>query len=320
MFSDRANWPKITLPGSKNPTMAHPGFGGRPPVPGMPGMTRPGGPAQTFLPPGAAARAGGMGQPPAKRPRPVGVPGMARPGLPGAAMSSSAEAEMIDEETPAIGDFLDLLSPREISATRYSQHHEWMEEVVATPYAINQILPDNPNFKLSGDLAELTKDLFDTSNPNEPLDIKQDQVEELERRVAAFQQKGHEEIDTMKARHYQKMEELKTEKLFVDLERRLANIPHDDPNAGDEVQRLVNEAEQVTGSKLMSREEVVQIRKGGLLDRQEAAAMQLDNQPKDESTQQQDEFGEFTNLDSAGEALDFYSGSYDDSGMTFGNT
>ena len=105
----------------------------------------------------------------------------------------------------------------------------------------------------------------------------------------------------------------------MDLERRLAQAPTDDSDGGATVKQIVQEAEQTTGSRLTSREDIVQVQKGGLLDRQEAAALRNDAQAKDD-TQQQDEFGEFTNLDSAGEALDFYSDTFDDHGMTFENS
>lgn len=261
----------------------------------------------------------GMNQQQSKRSRQMGMPAMSRPGMPGAHIPPGIDAEGIDEEAPAIGDFLDLLSPREISTTRYTQHHEWMEEVLASPYALNQILPEDLNFKLSGDLSDLTNGLFERSSLNEPGQILQHDIEELEQRTLEFKRKQVAEIEDMKATHTKKTEEMRKSTLWLDLERKLADVPPDADDAENQIQRIVEEAERAAAAKLRSRDEVVRIQKGGLLDHQEAAAIQLDNQVKDDSDQQHDEFGEFPNLDSAGEALDFYSTSYDDNGMTFGN-
>ena len=319
MFTDQANWPKITMPGQKGPAMGGNPYGPRTPISAMPGIGRPPAPGQPFYPPGGNIRPGANPQH-SKRTRQVGMPPMSRTMLPGAPMAPVTDTEGVDEEAPAIGDFLDLLSPREISNTRYTQHHEWMEEVLASPYSINQILPEDINFNLPGELHDLTKDLFVPSGSGEPRSIKQEDVSELEKRIANFQQKQKTEIERMKEEHVGKTEEMRRPMRWLEIEKRLADIPPDVTDAQNQIQKIVEEAEQLAGAKLSSRDEVVLVQKGGLLDRQEAAAIHLDNQVKDDGDQQQDEFGEFTNLDSAGEALDFYSTSYDDSGMTFGNT
>ena len=47
--------------------------------------------------------------------------------------------------------------PREIAAQRYTQHHEWMEEVVGSAYPINRIKPVDLGLGLAGELEAITR-------------------------------------------------------------------------------------------------------------------------------------------------------------------
>jgi hypothetical protein len=66
-----------------------------------------------------------------------------------------------EEEDTSRGDILDHLTPREIAQTRYMQHHEWMEEIIGSVYAINRITPVDLGLGLEGDLESVTRGLLD---------------------------------------------------------------------------------------------------------------------------------------------------------------
>lgn len=110
----------------------------------------------------------------APRPTPTAPPSAKRfkptPPVPMAAASATAAALGVgsdpamtidEEEDTARGDILDHFSPREIAVTRYIQHHEWMEEVLQSPYSISAIAPVDLGLGLRGELESVTKGLLD---------------------------------------------------------------------------------------------------------------------------------------------------------------
>lgn len=314
MLHDSNNWPTISMPTSRQPMVPNPYQTGT----GFPGGGFPQNPrgSQHNMNPSTAMRSG-MGPSPAKRaPRPPGPSHMPR-------LHPSQDEELAAEENAqAVGDFLDSLSPREISFTRYTQHHEWMEEIVSSPYAIRQITPVELGFGLAGELSGLTQDLFERKSVEEAIkgsatnsddfaEIAPDKLEELERRIAKFEQEGKDEITAMKAEHAQKMQKLSKQKLLLSLEKRLAQTSMEEIG-GEAVEEIVREAELVIGSKITQRDEIVRVEKGGLLNRGEEAM----NANGDTMHAPGDEFNEFTNLDSNGDGFDFLSGA-NDSSMTF---
>jgi hypothetical protein len=114
MLSDRVNWPSL-------PELTRQQMG--------PQMTPRGVPQQMAYPPQAAPG------PPAKRARHAPSQGQPVP-MP---MPMDAAA-FDDEEDISRGDMFDHLTPREMSLSRYQQNHEWMEEILSSPYRINQTL------------------------------------------------------------------------------------------------------------------------------------------------------------------------------------
>ncbi|KAK4141879.1 uncharacterized protein C8A04DRAFT_13747 [Dichotomopilus funicola] len=149
MLSDRVNWPQIPFPQRGQSmyappmpqrhvpqVMAYPPHGG--PAVG-PTPKRRGGHAAAAA---AAAAAGHQGQP-------MG------PGFPG------NETAFDDEEDSSRGDMFDHMSPRELSMARYQQNHEWMEEILSSPYRINQIEPADLGLGRKGALAKLTEGIFE---------------------------------------------------------------------------------------------------------------------------------------------------------------
>ena len=307
MLHDSNNWPTISLPNRQvagmpsNPYQGRPPYNGagfqQPPRPQLPPQAYYGQPAGTGFTPG----------PPAKRARHASAARM-----PGAAvgMLNTGEAyddtALADEDTHNFGDTLDMLSPRDISITRYRQHHEWMEEILSSPYAASQIRAVDLGFLLHGEMSQLTEGLFDRSEGVDGDEITNTQVEELEGRVSKFTEEGQSQLKAMKEAHTSKLEQTRAQKLYSDLELRLSQLGSDE-GARQAVGEVIHEVENSTGAKIRVRDEVVRVHKGGLI----LAGEETNNISNDVATQGGDEFGDFTTLDTAGEALDFYSGAYD---------
>lgn len=133
MLSDRANWPQVAdlrLPmgGPHNPR---------------------GVPQQMAYPPQPAPG------PPAKRARHGQAHGSQ------AAMPQMPPFDLMDDEEDITrGDMFDHLTPRELSLGRYQQNHEWMEEILSSPYRMGQITPADLGLGLKGELASLTEGIF----------------------------------------------------------------------------------------------------------------------------------------------------------------
>jgi hypothetical protein len=160
MLHDQTNWPTIGIPGG--PPAAQVGL---PQGNNQLGPTgRSGG--QYFTPqhPGQMA-----GPSPAKRQRQVGPAHGAAAGIP-IPPGVLRDPTIDDDEDTSRGDLLDHMSPREMSVVRYKQHHEWMEEIISSPYDIKQILPVSLGLVLPGDLEAVTKGFFETP----PTDVESD--------------------------------------------------------------------------------------------------------------------------------------------------
>ncbi|KAK2623980.1 hypothetical protein QTJ16_006614 [Diplocarpon rosae] len=146
MLHDRNNWPSIGFPRGP-PRGGPPMYGANAPPARMP---------QTMAYPAQQHPAG----PPTKRAR-------TQPSANQAAASTAAALEGDDEEDFTRGDFFDLMTPRDVSMARYKQNHEWMEEVLSSPYAIHQIIPTDLGLGMRGQLGSLTDGIFDA--PYNPL-------------------------------------------------------------------------------------------------------------------------------------------------------
>ena len=66
-----------------------------------------------------------------------------------------------DDEDVSHGDIFDHLSPRDISLSRYKQNHDWMDEILSSPYRVQQIMMADLNLGLKGELAPLTQNIFE---------------------------------------------------------------------------------------------------------------------------------------------------------------
>lgn len=221
-----------------------------------------------------------------------------------------AEDILENERNTEFGDSLDFLSPREISATRYKQHHEWMEEIVSSPYAINQILPVALNLRLSGALKSLTDGLWEDAaameadgTPAVPggaaKRVDPARFKAFEEKMATHLSQGEQELADMRKAHAIKMEEIKQQRLLVNLERRLAETSKDGSLVS--LEEITRDIEQALGGKLVPKQDVLEVSRGGLLSKSELMSTLTTHQQQPEAFD-----ADFSNLDSAGEALEFF--------------
>ena len=221
MLHDRHNWPQIQFP--RAPTRQQ--F-----APSMPSARVP---IQVAYPT-QHSPAG----PPAKRVR--------RPEPSSAANGGSVIPDGDDEEDTSRGDFFDFTTPREISMNRYKQNHEWMEEILSSPYAINQIIPADLGLGLTGELAPLTNEFFDAPGAKGSALSKHTYVGRLESEKAdEFRQKAAEhvketnrEMEKMKAKHAKRLAKFQRGSLLSTAEKDLRTAVANPSDVGPEYWRL----------------------------------------------------------------------------------
>ena len=204
-------------------------------------------------------------------------------------MGLQYDSSLEDEENAQLGDFLDHLTPRDISTLRYKQHHEWMEEIFSSVYATAQILPEDLGFGLAGDLEDLTKGILDapgTQQEAKPTDkqalvrrgdelgrtyrkLDKEQMEELEKRIGEFMEKGQAEVKAMKAEHAKKLGDAKRARTYMQAERRLREAGVTSPGA---IKEIVRHVEMELGVAIRPRKEFTCVEKGGLEEEEEKKA------------------------------------------------
>ena len=174
------------------------------------------------------------------------MPGSGPPAA--SAMALPHDPYFDEEEDTSRGDLLDHLTPREIAMVRYKQHHEWMEEILSSPYNISQIISGDLGLGLEGELEALTKDIFEPPNgetakrrgtPGRVGKLGQGKAEEFTKRVEESIAKNMAEMDRKDKLHRQRLAELLDQgKRFKDWEARLRNAESDPTSTGPEVWRL----------------------------------------------------------------------------------
>lgn len=256
MLHDQANWPKVEFGAQAMRGQQQPYY--NPMQPGRPYPAQP---------------------PPAKRQRLPNQP-PSRPNLAGA----SAQDTSLEEEENATQDAFDFLTPREISLSRYKQHHEWMEEIFSSPYAVGKIAPIDLGLGLMGELAPLTAGILDVSGadgpdaPKENVKIKSyykldpEQLKDFEKRVSDYATKEQAEIDKMKADHAKKMSQLKRTRTYIKAERRLRDLSRaadNDNDGSDPVEEVVQDLEKSLGVSFDAKKSVSCLDKGGFIEAQQ---------------------------------------------------
>jgi hypothetical protein len=232
MLSDRSNWPQIQFP--RQQARGPPMYGGNVPPARIP---------QAMAYPTQHATAG----PPAKRPRIQATPGQSA-----ATNNPHAVLDVDDEEDTSRGDLFDHMTPREISLSRYKQNHEWMEEILSSPYAIHQIIPADLGLGVRGELASLTEDFFDAPLDPDKDVAKHTYVGRLDPEKAdAFRKRATEriaetnnEIGKMKAKHAKRMAKFQRGSLVTHSEKELRTAVTDPSDMGSEYWRLEGKIEE----------------------------------------------------------------------------
>lgn len=235
MLHDRANWPQITFPRSHLRGPA--GYGSNV----LPARV----PQTMAYPPHQPSAA-----PPAKRART-----QASISQNVAASGPVAVLDVDDDEDASRGDMFDHFTPRDISSLRYKQNHEWMEEVLSSPYSINQIIPVDLGLGIRGELSSLTEGIFDA-----PLDPEKDAVknsyvgrldpgkaDEFRKKVAEHVEKTNKDLEKLKAKHAKRMEKFKKDALLVSAEKELRTAVNDPSDVGPEYWRLEGKIDEENG-------------------------------------------------------------------------
>ncbi|KAI4173313.1 MAG: hypothetical protein LQ343_003024 [Gyalolechia ehrenbergii] len=280
MLHDRSSWPTINLPGSNagaqasaypNNVISHLSRQ-------QPGYVQP----RTAAPNQAA-----VGPPPAKRVRrqtnasDAGVAALQAP--------TDHEPTIYDEEDVSRGDALDFLTPRDISAMRYKQHHNWLGEVFRSPYDTQQIVPGELGLGRKGELEALTKEFFNAPTEVSSLTAKGAPPARAGRMEAGkadeFTQMATDriaeinaEMEKMKRKHVRRMAKLAKGNGLRDAERALRTVSintgavraddrlgHGASDVGDsKVPGIEDNAEAIVGRKIREVKDAECIQKGGL--------------------------------------------------------
>lgn len=254
MLVDQANWPKVEF-GQQAMRGPQPYY--NPMQPGRPYPAQP---------------------PPAKRQR---LPTQPQPRQPAA--GTLAPDNTLEEEENATQDAFDFLTPREISLSRYKQHHEWMEEIFSSPYAVGKIAPIDLGLGLMGELAPLTAGILDVPGAEnvepgkENYQVKNyykldaEQLKDFEKRVSEYTKNEQAEIDKMKADHAKKVAQLKRTRTYIKAERRLRDLSRSTESDGEDanlVEGVVQDLEKTLGVTFDAKKAVVCVDKGGFIEPQ----------------------------------------------------
>lgn len=206
--------------------------------------------------------------------------------------SIGQETTLEEEEDVSRGDLLDFMTPRDISRVRYEQHHEWMEEIIESPYPTLSIVPSDLGLGRKGQLEELTKDFFDapTSAMREPTNgapprvgkLAAGKADDFAKRASEKLASMQAELENMRKRHARRMEALRRSTTLTAAEKRLRTVPNvterrslsndmteeaagnQPPDAIDEIMEAV---ESDMGQKLRKTTSVTLVSKGGLEER-----------------------------------------------------
>ncbi|EAS35765.3 uncharacterized protein CIMG_01119 [Coccidioides immitis RS] len=232
MLHDRNTWPTISLP----PQVGQQPYAQPSPY-AQPYMARH--PQAPFFqhPPGA-------NMPPGQVKTPRGHRATAS-----AAMAAAALPDFsLEDEEVSTGDFLDNITPREISRLRYRHNHEWMEEIFDSPYRINQILPVDLGLGRKGELESLTKGYLEAPagpSPGAESDatvskMEPERMEEFTNAVTKRVADVTAEIEALKRRHARRLEKINRLSVLKEGEVALRDAYVDPSNVGKEFWRIEN--------------------------------------------------------------------------------
>lgn len=277
MLADRVSWPQLHVPIRTGQAIY---------APPMPTRNVPQGMA---YPPHAAPPVG-----PTPKRRGGHGPGAAHPPPMMGAPFPNMDSMFDDEEDISRGDMFDHLTPQELSLYRYQQNHEWMEEILSSPYRIGQIEVADLGFGRKGELASLTEGIFEAQGsgnwekgPKKPFTGRLDPAlaTEFEKRVnerketnaaetARLQglikniQQGFQEINTL--RNAERELRLAAESMgseFWRLEGRLEDTEdvqsRANQHSGKNINDILAQVERALGKKAVAIGDVTCVQEGG---------------------------------------------------------
>lgn len=214
---------------------------------------------------------------------------------------STNEPSLEEEEDVSRGDILDFMSPRDISRARYEQHHEWMEEILESPYNINQIIPGDLGLGRKGELEVLTKDFFDapitvlreTSGNEIPRvgKLENGKADNFTQRATRKIAEMEAEIERLKKQHTERIARLKRTSVLNAAEKKLRSAPTGgdrrvssdspaDQPAQDVLDDIAGDVESSLGRKIERVSTVALVSRGGLEDRAPDRSMSMSSQSK----------------------------------------
>lgn len=272
MLSDRVNWPQLPFFSHPRP---QPMFAAPNTARGVPqGMAYPPqGHAPTPGPPSKRAKHGGAG--------------------PTAQQQAMMADSLDDEEDTHRGDVFDHTTPREASTDRYIANHEWMEEVLSSPYRIGQINPADLGLGLLGSLGSITEGIFEAQGAKGHMqmvkkpytgNLDSGLADEFRKRVEQKIADEQSELEKMTARHEKLMAKLKSNVAIRQAEQDLRyadqdavpeafrlDVPQEEGEEGSSrgkyrqrpLQEIVSQVESSVGQPAQIAHDVQRIQAGG---------------------------------------------------------
>ncbi|KAI9645484.1 hypothetical protein NHQ30_006223 [Ciborinia camelliae] len=158
-----------------------------------------------------------------------------------------------DEEENSRGDWFDLTTPREISYTRFHQNYHWMDEVLNSPYAMNQIIPTDLGLGVRGELSSLTEGIFNAplkedEEPTPALNyvgrLDPGKAEEFRKRAHDTIAQTKKDMEKMKAKHAKRLAKFQRGSLIAEAEKELRTAVNNPSDIGPEYWRLEGKIDQ----------------------------------------------------------------------------
>jgi hypothetical protein len=197
-----------------------------------------------------------------------------------------------EEEDVSRGDMLDFMTPRDISKMRYEQHHEWMEEIMNSPFATKQIIPTDLGLGRKGELEALTSGFLEAptgimrENSGNAATTKVGRLElnmaeEFTKMAAKKVSDMQADLEKMQRRHERRMAKLRKTSVLNLAEKRLRTAPDfaepralqelgeatregSKPGSAESVEDIIQEVESAWGRKIEPLASVVCVQRGGL--------------------------------------------------------
>ncbi|KAH9206016.1 hypothetical protein DL95DRAFT_416933 [Leptodontidium sp. 2 PMI_412] len=153
-------------------------------------------------------------------------------------------------------------TPRELSMSRYKQNHEWMKEILSSPYSINQIIPANLGLNVRSKLTTLTEGIFDALPPLTTTRMSLNLAMLVDWILIRLKNSINKDIEKMKAKHAKRLALLSSSK------KQLRFAVNDLTDTGPEywcleVDDIIAQVEASVGRHAAAVKELIRIQDGG---------------------------------------------------------